>query len=186
MVVTITFLDILILLGLFGGAVLGFFRGFLRQAAATLILYVSIVMASLFYRNLSRMLVRLTGQSPQSTDLLAFFVLLAVVMVVLFIGRRDLMRNANTDRIPIWQNIVGMVFGVLNAAIVAGVVLIVLRSTTLGDPWPAYGGLQTLLRRTVTRSFMAYVFGPFIQLIVALIEPWLFGGQLPPLLRNAI
>ena len=183
---TITFFDILILFALLGGAALGFFRGFLRQAAATLILYISIVVASLFYRSVSRTLVRLTGQLPQATDVLGFFLLLILTMVLLFLARRDLIRDANTDRMPIWQNILGMVFGVLNAALVCAVVLIVLRSVSSGDPWPAYGGLQTFLRRQTTRSFLAYVFRPFTWLILTLIEPWLFGGQLPPLLRNAL
>ena len=183
---TITFFDILILMALLGGAVLGFFRGFLRQASATLILYISIVVASLFYRSVSRTLVRLTGQLPQATDVLGFFLLLALVMVLLFLALRDLMRGANTDRMAIWQNIVGMVFGVLNAAIVCAVVLVVLRSTSSGDPWAAYGGVQTFFRNQISRSWMAYALTPFTRLLVSLIEPWLFGGRLPPLLRNAL
>jgi len=186
MMVTITFFDVLVLFGLFGGAAMGFYRGVVRQALATLILYIAIVVASLFYVDLSRILSRWTGQPSQATDLLAFFIFLVVIMVVLFIGRRDLMRNIKTDRVPIWQNISGMVVGVLNAAIISAVVMIVLRSTTLGEEWPAYQGIQGLLRRMITRSFMAYVFRPFTQLILALIQPWLFGGQLPPLLRNAL
>jgi membrane protein required for colicin V production len=184
--VTITFFDILILLALLGGAVLGFYRGFVRQAAATLILYISIVVASLFYRSVSRALGRLTGQVASATDLLAFFVLLLIVMALLFLARRDLMRDVNDSRMAIWQNLVGMVFGALNAAILCAVALIVLRSVTAGDPWPAYGGLQQMLRKGIGRSWMAYVFTPFTRLIVSLIEPWLFGGQLPPLLRAAL
>jgi uncharacterized membrane protein required for colicin V production len=186
MTVTITFFDILILFGLFGGAAAGFFRGLFRQAAATLIIYISLVVASLFYADLSRILARWTGQPHQATDLLAFFLFMALIMVALFIGRRDLMRNVNERRMPIWQNILGMVFGVLNAAIIGAVVMIVLRSTTGGEQWPAYEGVQKVLRRMLSRSFMAYVFRPFTILILNLIQPWLFGGELPPLLRDAL
>jgi len=184
--VTITFFDILVLFGLFGGAAMGFYRGVVRQALATLIIYIAIVVASLFYVDLSRILARWTGQPSQTTDLLAFFMFIVVMMVVLFIARRDLLRNVKMDRVRIWQNIAGMAVGVLNAAIISAVVLIVLRSTVLGGQWLAYEGVQGLLRRMITRSFMAYVFRPFTQLILALIQPWLFGGQLPPLLRNAV
>ena len=105
---------------------------------------------------------------------------------LLFLASRDLMHGINTDRMGVWQNIVGMLFGVLNAALICAVVLIVLRSVASGDPWPAYAGVQTFLRNQTTRSWMAYVFRPFTQLLLSLIEPWLFGGQLPPLLRNAL
>lgn len=183
---TITFFDILILIALLGGAVLGFYRGFLRQAASTLVLYISLVVASIFYPSVSRTLVRLTGQLPQATDVLAFFLLMGLVLGLLLLAIRDLMHGTNPDRMGIWHNIVGMVFGALNAAIVCAVVLIVLRSVSSGEPWPAYGGVQTLLQRQTTRSWMAYVFRPFTRLILALVEPWLFGGRLPPLLRNAL
>jgi membrane protein required for colicin V production len=184
--VTITFFDILILLALLSGAVLGFYRGFLRQAAATLILYISIVVAALFYRSVSRTLVRLTGQLPHATDVLGFFLIMALMLALLFLIRRELMSGINTDRMAIWQNLVGMIFGFLNAAIVCAVVLIVLRSVTSGDPWAAYAGLQTFVRRQTSRSWMVYVFTPFTRLLLTLIEPWLFGNRLPPLLRNAL
>ena len=71
---TITLLDILILFGLFGGAAMGFYRGIVRQALATLIIYIAIVVASIFYLDLSRILSRWTGQPHQTTDLLAFFI----------------------------------------------------------------------------------------------------------------
>ena len=65
MTVTITFFDILVLFGLFGGAAMGFYRGVVRQALATLIIYISIVVASLFYADLSGILARWTGR-PRS------------------------------------------------------------------------------------------------------------------------
>jgi uncharacterized membrane protein required for colicin V production len=184
--VTITFFDILILFALLGGAAMGFYRGFLRQAATTLILYISIVVASLFHRSVSRTLVRLTGQLPHATDVLGFFLLMGLMLGLLFLARRELMSNVNTDRKAIWHNIVGMLFGFLNAAIICAVALVVLRSIVGGDPWLAYRGIQTFLRKQVARSWMVYVFTPFTQLLLTLIEPWLFGNRLPPLLRNAL
>ena len=183
---TITFFDILVLFALLGGAAIGFFRGFLRQAASTLILYISMVVASLFYPSISRTLVRLTGQLPYATDVLGFFLLMGLMMTLLFLARGELMSNINTDRQGIGHNLAGMVFGFLNAAIVCAVGLIVLRSVVNGDPWPAYRGLQTFIRKQTSSSWMVYVFTPFTRLLLALIEPWLFGNRLPPLLRNAL
>ena len=183
---TITFFDILLLFGLLGGAVLGFFRGVLRQAAATVILYISIVVSALFYRNVSRVLVRLTGQLPQATDVLGFFMLMGLTLGVLFIVRHELMGDTDTAKQKIWSNIAGMLFGFLNAAIVCAVVVIIVRSVANGDPWPAYGGLQSFFRRQTSSSWMAYTFTPFSRLLLALVEPLLFGNRLPPLLRNAL
>jgi hypothetical protein len=33
---------------------------------------------------------------------------------------------------------------------------------------------------------MVYMFRPFVQLLLTLIEPWLFGHPMPPLLMNAV
>ena len=63
---TITFFDVLILFALLGGAAMGFFRGFVRQAAATLIIYISVVVASIGYSGVSRTLSRMTGQPVQA------------------------------------------------------------------------------------------------------------------------
>jgi hypothetical protein len=86
----------------------------------------------------------------------------------------------------VWVNIIGMVFGFLNAAIVCAILMIILRSTTSGEEWLGYGGVQVFLRRQATRSWMAYVFRPFMRLLLTIIEPWLFGHDLPPLLLNAL
>ena len=186
---TITFFDILILFALMGGAAMGFYQGLIRQAAATLILYISIVVSALFYRNLSRFLVRVTGQLPRTTDVLGFFLIMAVMLVLLLLARHELLSSTRADdrrRQPIWHNIAGMLFGFLNAAILSSIAVIVLRSAVGGEPWAAYAGVQTMLRKGLDRSWMVYAFRPFTRLLLTLIEPWLFGNQLPPLLRNAL
>jgi uncharacterized membrane protein required for colicin V production len=184
--VTITFFDVLIVLGLLGGAVLGFYRGVFRQAAMTLILYISTVVAALSYRSVSRTLIRITGQRPAATDVLGFFLVMAVMMLLLWLISRDLISNIEARRFGIWVNIAGMVFGFLNAAIVAAVVLIVLRSATAGEEWLGYQGVQAFTQRQLNRSWMVYMFRPFLQLILRLVEPWLFGHPMPPLLTNAL
>jgi uncharacterized membrane protein required for colicin V production len=183
--VYITLFDILILLAFLGGAVLGFYRGFFRQAAATLVIYLSLVVATLSYRGLGRMLMGLTGQSLGATDVLAFALVMAIMLVLLTLISRDLLGHIEVERMGIWVSISGMVFGVLNATIICAVALIVLRSATGGAEWPGYAGFQVFLRRQATRSWMAYVLRPFMQLLLAVVEPWLFGHDLPPLLMNA-
>ena len=43
---------------------------------------------------------------------------LPVALALLLLVRRELMSGVNTDRMAIWQNLVGMVFGFLNAALI--------------------------------------------------------------------
>jgi uncharacterized membrane protein required for colicin V production len=183
--VYITLFDILILLALFGGAALGFFRGLFRQAAATLAIYVALVVSTLAYRSLSRLLIDLTGEASGATDVLAFFLIMVIMLILLFLIVNDLLGHVEIERMGMWVNLTGMVFGVLNAAIVCAVVLIVVRSATGGAQWPGYANLQSFLRNQVQRSWMAFVLQPFMQLLLGLVEPWLFGYSLPPLLLNA-
>jgi uncharacterized membrane protein required for colicin V production len=183
--VYITLFDILILIALLIGAAMGFFRGFFRQASATLAIYLSLVVTTLSYRGLSRLLMGLTQQPSRSTDVLAFFLVLILMLVLLLLIGRDLLANVDIKRMGIWVNITGMIFGVLNAAIVCAVVLIVVRSTTNGVAWPGYSGLQSFLRTQVMRSWMAYILRPFMQVLIAAVKPWLFGHTLPPMLLNA-
>lgn len=181
----ITLFDILILLALFAGAALGFFRGFFRQAAATLVIYLSVVMATLAYRSLSRLLVAWTAQSSRATDVLAFFLVLAIMLILLTLISRDLLAHIDIERMGLSVNLGGMLLGVLNATIICAVALIVIRSSIGGADWPGYAGLQAFLQRQVNRSWMAYVLRPFMRLLLTVIQPWLFGHSLPPLLLNA-
>jgi uncharacterized membrane protein required for colicin V production len=181
-----TIFDFLILLALLVGAAIGFFRGLLRQASLTAMLYVSIVVAAFFYRGVSRFLIRVTGQAGQAADVLGFFVLMGLVLAGLFVLVYELRRNVDMDRFSVWHNIVGMVFGFINATIVCSIVLIVLRSAAGGASWYAYGGVQRFLQQQLARSWMVYVFRPLNQLLLALIEPIFVRRPLPPLLRNAL
>jgi uncharacterized membrane protein required for colicin V production len=184
--VQITFFDILFLSGMLGGAALGFYRGIFRQAATTVTIYVSTVASTLMYRSLSRMLSGRTGQPTPATDVLAFILLMVVLQVLFTLMLKDLLGNIDVDRMGIWVNITGMVFGFINAAIWCAVILIVLRSATGGEKWMGYQGVQSFIRNQTRNSWMAYVFRPFMRLMLAIIEPWLFGHSLPPLLLNAL
>jgi uncharacterized membrane protein required for colicin V production len=181
----ITFFDVLFLFALIGGAAWGFYRGVFRQAASTLVLYVSTVVSTLTYRSLSRMMGD-TGQSASATDLLAFIILMAVTNLLFVLIANDLLKNLDENRMPIWVNLSGMVFGFVNAAVWCAVILIILRSATGGSPWMGYEGVRLFIRGQTRGSWMAYVFRPFMRFIIAIIQPWLFGRELPPLFVNAL
>jgi uncharacterized membrane protein required for colicin V production len=182
----VTFFDVLFLLGMVGGAAWGFYRGLFRSALGTVVIYISMVVSSLGYRSLSRMLSRATEQPAAATDVLAFAILMVVLVILLLLMGRDLMESIDSERMGVWLNITGMVFGFVNAAIICGIVLIVIRYATNGDEWIGYQGVQTFFQNQTRNSWLAFVFRPFLRFLIGVIRPWLFGHDLPPLLVNAI
>ncbi len=182
--VRITFFDILFLLFLLGGAAWGFYRGIFRQAANTLVIYISTIVSTLTYRSFSRLLGS-TGQSASATDVLAFIILMAVTNLLFSLIANDLLKDVHTERMPIWVNLTGMLFGFLNTAIWCAVILIILRSATGGERWAGYEGIQQFIRSQTRGSWMAYGFRPVRYCLLGIIRPWLFGRSLPPLLLKA-
>ena len=181
----VTFFDGLFLIMLLLGAAWGWYRGLIRQAASTLVIYISTVISTLSYRGLSRMLGG-TGQSATATDMLAFIILMVVMNLLFMLIFNDLLGHLDSERMGIWVNIGGMIFGFLNMAIWCAVLLIVIRSSTGGDRWLGYEGVQAFFQQQTRGSWMAFVFRPFMRFLLVLIQPWLFGRSLPPLFVNAL
>lgn len=182
----VTFFDVLFLLGMIGGAALGFYRGLFRSAVGTLVIYASTVVSTVSYRGLSRMITGATGQASAAADVAAFIGLLGILVILFTLIGRDLIASIDSERMGIWVNIGGMLFGFVNAAVVCAVVLIVIRSAVGGPEWFGYKGVQSFFRSQTYDSWMAFVFRPFMRFLLAIIRPWLFGHDLPPLLVNAL
>ncbi len=181
----IKFFDVLFLMGMIGGAAWGFYRGIVRSALGIVVIYVSTVVSTVGYRSLSRMLTGATGQPGQAADVLAFIVLAVVLSILLTLIGNDLTAHIDTNRMGMWSNVGGMIFGFIYAAVWCAVLLIIIRSATGGAEWFGYQGIQEFFKDQTHNSWMAYVFRPFMRFLLAIIRPWLFGHDLPPLLVNA-
>ena len=181
----ITLFDFIFMMALVGGAAWGFYRGLFRQAATTVIIYVSTVVSTLTYRSVSRLLGS-TGQSASATDLLAFIILMVVTNVLCALIVNDILAHIDIDRMRVWVNFGGMIFGFINAAIWCAIILIIIRSTTSGGEWFGYQGVQRFFIRQTYGSWMASVFRPFIEFLLVIIKPFMFGRSLPPLLLYAV
>jgi uncharacterized membrane protein required for colicin V production len=182
----ITFFDVLFLLAMIGGGALGWYRGLIRSAAGTVIIYISTVVSTLGYRSVSRMLGGATASYSQSGDVLSFIILMAILNILLRLMSKEWLDNFDTKRMGIWVNITGMVFGFINLAVVCAVLLMIIRSATGGEEWFGYSNVQKFFRGQVHGSWKAYVFSPFMRFLLAIIRPWLFGHSLPPLLVGAL
>lgn len=181
----LTFFDVLFFLILIGGTAFGFYRGFFRQASATLVLYVSTVVATVSYRGLSRMLTGL-GESSAATDVLAFIIVMGVMNLMFMLMVNDLIGHISIERMKIWVNFGGMLFGFVNTAVWCAVILMIIRSSTAGEEWIGYEGVRQFLMGQTRGSWMAYVFRPFMRFLLAIIKVSLFGYDLPPLLVNSL
>lgn len=181
----VTLFDVLILLALIGGAAWGFYRGIFRQAATTLVIYISTVVSTLTYRGLSKLISGASNPSSATTDMLAFVIVMVVLNIAFAVFVNDILKDFEPKKLGMWVNLGGILFGVLNAIIWCAVLLIIVRYAIGGGPWIGYEGLQQSLRRQLDLSFMATIFRPFMQIVVAAIRPWMFGRTLPPLLMTA-
>ena len=117
---------------------------------------------------------------------MSFLILMGVLNIMFALLINDLVKHFDIRQARIWVNFGGMFFGFLNTAIWCAVILMIVRSATGGDEWYGYQGVQRFFVRQTRGSWMAYVFGPFMQSMLELIRPWLFGRDLPPLLLNAL
>ncbi|MBN1580174.1 MAG: CvpA family protein [Anaerolineae bacterium] len=181
----ITFFDVLFLMIMLVGAAVGFFRGLIRQSISTLIIYVSTVVSTLTYRGLSNLLAGAGRSGTAATGMLSFVILMVVLNLLLILMANDMLKDYDLERLGMIGNLGGLVFGFLNTAIFCAIALIVIRSATAGDPWIGYEGVRTFFQSQTQNSWMAFIFGPFMRVVIATIRPWLFGRSLPPLLINA-
>lgn len=182
---TITLFDILILLALVGGAAWGFYRGVVRQAAMTLIIYISTVISTLTYRGVANLISGGRSTSTAGVDMMSFVMVMVVINLMLFFIINDLIKDLDLRRLGMWSNIGGMAFGFLNVSIWCAVLLLIIRSSVNGPEWIGYQGVQVFFQNQTQRSLMVFVFSPLMRMMMALIQPWLFGRSLPPLLMNA-
>ena len=106
--------------------------------------------------------------------------------VLLALITNDLLAHIEIDRMRIWVNFGGMIFGFLNTAIWCAVILMILRSATGGEKWFGYEGVQQFFVRQTHGSWMAFVFRPLMQVLLTIIQPFMFGRSLPPLFLDAL
>ncbi len=181
---SVTLFDILMMGGLVAGAAWGFGRGLFRQAAGVLVIYLATIISTLAYRGLGNLIGR--GNPSPPIYLLAFLILMVVMNLLLSLIFNDLLKTLDERRFGTWANIGGMIFGFINAGIWCTVLMIITRAACGGDPWVGYQGFQQFLQRQTYGSVMSFVLSPFMRLLLLLVQPWLFGHSLPPLLLYAL
>lgn len=150
--------DVLLLLLLAGGFLLGFFRGVIRQLlaiGATLFVFVAAAYLRLPVGDwLGRTSSQFDFQYAQVLSFLAIFVALFVAVLLLFeLGGSGM----SLVRHPLLDDALGGVAGLVLAAITAAALVVILDSYFLGHPLPSAGELGWLrsAHESLARSALA-------------------------------
>ncbi len=120
------FVDLLLLALLIAITAVGFFKGTIRLIIAIVTFYASIVLSSLYFRFLTVFFTR-RGTSPAVADAISFFIILLICFVILFMAGAYTFRYMRFPaQLDVLDRMLGALFGLVLAAMVAVIVAIVL------------------------------------------------------------
>lgn len=123
------FVDLILLVLLIAITAVGFFKGTIRLIVAVITFYASIVLSSLYFRFLTVFFTR-RGTSAAVADAISFFVILFICFLILFMAGVYTFRYVRfPGQLDYLDRMLGAVFGLVLAAMVAVIVAIVLHYT---------------------------------------------------------
>lgn len=178
----VNWLDILIILALAGGMLLGFMQGLLRQLLILGALLVSLVLAAQYYQ-LAYLYVRQLEPTMVETvaQVFTFFLLLFVLVVALTILLADVMHHVlpGQKQTGSVSRMLGGALGLVVASLFITISLIGLTFMTI-TVWPGTGETVrlSLVNARQGSDFVA-VFRQFFPLVLQIIRPWV--PALPPI-----
>jgi membrane protein required for colicin V production len=158
----------------------GFFQGTVKLVIALFTFYVSVVLASLYFKFMALWFTR-RGTSAIIADALSFFLILFICFVILlgmalytfryvrFPGRLEFV-----DRIL--GVVVGVVLGVLAASIIAMVLQYAFITHNAGNEYPITRALQ---RSTQTSTLLQLLIYNILPRLFAIVSPFLPDAAIP-------
>ncbi len=175
--------DILLVIALCGGMVLGFFQGFLRTIVNMVILYGVTVIAAFSYPYLGRWLVYpFPTASEQLRNASAFlFIILFLFNAFSLSLRPTLKRRQEKKTSPVYgcvDKLSGLVLGFFFAGIWIGLVLLLVEFL-LSVPWVNWEPVRRSMIHGISTSALAMVFrARLLPMALETLKPWFapFGG----------
>jgi uncharacterized membrane protein required for colicin V production len=169
------YIDLILLLMLFGFLALGFFQGTIKLLIAIISFYVSIILASLYYSFLAeffRTRLRTQGEGGQ---IIAYAIILLLGFLLLTVAGIYTFRYAKMPpSLDFVDRVVGTLFGFLLGGLLVGMTaeilhsFFVVRSPASGVSFPIMRSLQT----TTRSSFLIVFFmDNVLPLIFTLVRP---------------
>jgi len=179
----IAVLDVVMVLALVGGTLNGLRIGALQQVASLVILYVSVVITTRFYRHLLPFANRLLAGAPtaivEAAVFTAFLVILYLILSILIL---DLALSRQRERRGTGYNWRHMDFqtgqslgSVLHPLGGIGIGLLIYRFVLSGN-WVQWEDWRHRLLRDYQASILVPAFQIVLPMALKTIEPWLPGG----------
>ena len=175
------FFDVLIVLGLLGGSAWGFIKGVIHQAFGVGMIYVSIVVATMFYSVVAPVAQRLIRLETKTAAAVSFLFLLIVAMNLLALALRNV-RKKEFKVLRLVNQLGGMTFGFIIACVwIALIVALLYYATGTPIDWqdPGKRQLASLNWESVrlafatglARSPLVDAFKEILPLIIASVSP---------------
>ncbi len=176
----INWLDVLIILTLISGMVIGYIQGTLRQLIWLVALYVAVIIAGQYHPLLAYYIAQVSHDTVLVvTEVIAFFIVLFVSAVVLSLIAGDILRHLSQKRVGILSRLGGGLLGLLAAAIFVSVSLIALRFMTA----TVWSGTAETFRNGLIQAYQAsnvvLLFRVFFLFVLQTLRPWM--PNLPPI-----
>lgn len=170
-------LDLILIVFLLAGMAVGYAQGFVRQLIGLAAMYVSLVLATQFFRALSQLVGSLLKQPPNTlTNALAFFAILFVAMGIVNFLALDAYKSTRIRVLPLLDHTLGLVLGVASMWILASVVVSVLIFAATTQNWPGAETARAVLRDGLETSSLALITATTLPMVVEAIRPWLPAG----------
>lgn len=169
--------DFFILLLIFGGMLLGFSLGLVRQSINVLGLYFGIVAASYFHPTIMRWIRQQLGETSDfSRETFIFFLVFALVWLFINGGAYYSFRTAPRFLPAAADRLLGMLLGVFTG-VLSAVLITMLLSYSTEVAWPRNNEVRIIIQRLIDQStlrdtLLAQVFPTLTRMV----EPWLPSG----------
>jgi uncharacterized membrane protein required for colicin V production len=169
--------DVLIVLGLLIGVILGFTRGLVRMAMSLLVLYVAAVLAMTFYGYLGSWIRYLFGMPLSICQGAGFLLILVLVSAIINFVLRRTYKDTELPGVRQVDQLGGMAIGFFVTSFWIGFSILVL-AYFLGAP-----GVESRFHTNMLAYFrtsgLIPVFYKFLPIALASLRPWMPKG-LPP------
>jgi len=176
------FFDVLIVMGLIGGAAWGFIKGVIHQSIGLGMIYISLLAATLSYSIVAPVLQKLVKLQTKTAAAVAFLLLLIIVLNLLGLALRQV-RKTEWKKLRLVNQLGGMVFGFIIACVrIALIIAMMHYATSTPIDWqdPNKQQLATLNWESIRRVFsnglrrspLVNAFETILPLIISTVSPF--------------
>lgn len=175
--------DIVIIVCLLAGMAIGYAQGLVRQLIGLAALYVSLVLATQFFRFPSQTVANILRVAPNTLfNMIAFFAIFFIALAIINFIALDAYKATRIRIAPWLDHSTGMIVGVISMWIIVSVSVSVLTFAVGTQGWLQAEATREIVADGITNSRLAQLTQATLPSIVAFVQPWLPTG-LPALFQ---